>query len=253
MDVTFATEFAQEWINAWNSHDLDRILSHYSEDFEMQSPFITQLTDHASGTLKGKTEIRSYWSKSLQKYPDLCFRLIEVLFSVDTICIYFHSKLNLRAMEWLRFDHSRHVIAASCSYNDLPEEVSDHMRGIATMNKQVAAGFAKEWAEGWNTHDLPRVLAHYTEDFQMTSPFIARIAGSEQGGTLIGNESVGNYWSKALVKYPELQFTVHDVLFCVNSLCIYYDSILGLRAVEWLQFNADGLVVAASGSYNRLP
>ncbi|MEW5745619.1 MAG: nuclear transport factor 2 family protein [Nitrospirota bacterium] len=22
--------FAQEWINAWNSHDLDRILNHYS-------------------------------------------------------------------------------------------------------------------------------------------------------------------------------------------------------------------------------
>jgi ketosteroid isomerase-like protein len=27
-----AQDFAQDWIEAWNYHDLDRILSHYDED-----------------------------------------------------------------------------------------------------------------------------------------------------------------------------------------------------------------------------
>jgi ketosteroid isomerase-like protein len=31
---TTAEAFASEWIEAWNSHDLDRILAHYSDDFE---------------------------------------------------------------------------------------------------------------------------------------------------------------------------------------------------------------------------
>jgi hypothetical protein len=28
IDKTFAEHFAQEWIDVWNSHDLNRILSH---------------------------------------------------------------------------------------------------------------------------------------------------------------------------------------------------------------------------------
>lgn len=34
----FAAQFAQEWVVAWNSRDLDRILLHYADDFEMFSP-----------------------------------------------------------------------------------------------------------------------------------------------------------------------------------------------------------------------
>ena len=154
-------------------------------------------------------------------------------------------------MEWLRFGDNHEVIQASCSYNDLPEEFNDCLGGNL-VNKAFSNTIANDWGAAWNAHDLPRVLQHYTEDFQMISPFIARIA-ENASGTLIGKEAVGNYWAKALQKYPDLHFTVHEVLFCVNSVCICYDSILGLQAVEWLLFDESGLVVAASGSYNRLP
>ncbi|WP_230627538.1 nuclear transport factor 2 family protein [Methanosarcina barkeri] len=33
-----AQKFARELIEAWNSHNIDRILDHYSEDFEMTTP-----------------------------------------------------------------------------------------------------------------------------------------------------------------------------------------------------------------------
>jgi ketosteroid isomerase-like protein len=38
-----ALDFAHEWVAAWNAHDLERVLSHYTEDFEMSSPFIVSL------------------------------------------------------------------------------------------------------------------------------------------------------------------------------------------------------------------
>ncbi|WP_232821554.1 Cif family virulence factor [Acidithiobacillus ferrivorans] len=38
IDKEFAEHFASDWIGSWNNHDLDRILSHYSEQFEMFSP-----------------------------------------------------------------------------------------------------------------------------------------------------------------------------------------------------------------------
>ena len=33
-----AKRFAREWIEAWNSHDLDAILSHYATDVVLTSP-----------------------------------------------------------------------------------------------------------------------------------------------------------------------------------------------------------------------
>jgi ketosteroid isomerase-like protein len=48
MEEGFAERFAKEWIAAWNSHDLDRILGHYEDDFEMSSPVIPALVGEPS-------------------------------------------------------------------------------------------------------------------------------------------------------------------------------------------------------------
>ena len=38
-----AREFAREWIEAWNSHDLDTILSHYADGVVLTSPAAARL------------------------------------------------------------------------------------------------------------------------------------------------------------------------------------------------------------------
>jgi ketosteroid isomerase-like protein len=58
IDPAWAHDFAKEWIAAWNSHDLDRILSHYVEDFEMSSPLIVERKIDPGGVLRGKAAIR---------------------------------------------------------------------------------------------------------------------------------------------------------------------------------------------------
>jgi ketosteroid isomerase-like protein len=57
MDSAFAQHFATEWIAAWNAHDLDRVLSHYANDFEMSSPYIVTFAGEPSGTLVGKPAV----------------------------------------------------------------------------------------------------------------------------------------------------------------------------------------------------
>jgi tripartite-type tricarboxylate transporter receptor subunit TctC len=49
------------------------------------------------------------------------------------------------------------------------------------MNEVEAQHFAVDWIEAWNSRDLERVLAHYADRFEMSSPFIARIAGEPSG------------------------------------------------------------------------
>jgi ketosteroid isomerase-like protein len=57
IDRAFAQRFAEAWIDAWNAHDLDRILAHYTEDSVMSSPVIVSLTGEASGQLRGKARV----------------------------------------------------------------------------------------------------------------------------------------------------------------------------------------------------
>ena len=68
-------DFVPEWIAAWNSHSLDRVLTFYTDDFEMSSPHISNLVGEPSGTLYGKGAIRAYWDKALSLFPDLYFTL----------------------------------------------------------------------------------------------------------------------------------------------------------------------------------
>ena len=42
IDNTFAQEFASDWIDSWNTHDLERILAHYTDDFEISMMMMNQ-------------------------------------------------------------------------------------------------------------------------------------------------------------------------------------------------------------------
>ena len=89
INKTFAEPFASDWIDSWNSHDLGRILSHYSDNFEMSSPVIVQVAGEPSGALKGKEAVGAYWAKALQLNPDLRFELVSTLVGVNSITLYY--------------------------------------------------------------------------------------------------------------------------------------------------------------------
>jgi hypothetical protein len=116
MEDTFAKRFADDWISAWNARDLDRVLSHYADDFEMSSPFIVQMAGEPSGTLRGKPAVRAYWSKALALSPDLQFELISVLVGVDSITLYYKGARGRLAAEVFHFGAYRQVTKAFAHY-----------------------------------------------------------------------------------------------------------------------------------------
>jgi hypothetical protein len=86
LQADFARAFAQEWTDAWNSHDLERILAHYAEDVVLSSPVALQRFG-GDGTLRGKSALRDYFARGLAAYPDLRFDLIETLWGTETIVV----------------------------------------------------------------------------------------------------------------------------------------------------------------------
>ena len=107
--------------------------------------------------------------------------------------------------------------------------------------------FAADWIDSWNSHDLRRILSHYAENFEMTTPGIVLIVG-EPSGTLKGKAAMGAYWAKALQLIPNLRFELISTLIGVNSVTLYYRGHQGLVA-ECFDFGPDQKVVRAHAHY----
>lgn len=116
MTNDFAQRFAAEWIEAWNSHDVDKILGHYADDFEMSSPYISLIAGEPSGMLKGKDQVGAYWAQALQHMPDLHFELLNALTGVNSLTLYYQGVRGLAA-EVLHFDEAGKVIKAYAHYS----------------------------------------------------------------------------------------------------------------------------------------
>lgn len=116
MDGAWAHAFAEEWVAAWNSHDLERIFAHYTDDFTMSSPLIVELMHEPSGVLKGKDQVRPYWKRGLAAMPPIKFELVEVFVGVDSITIYYRSVGRKMAAEVLVFNDYGKVVKGIAHY-----------------------------------------------------------------------------------------------------------------------------------------
>jgi ketosteroid isomerase-like protein len=89
MTMEFARNFADEWINAFNAHDLELVLSHYTEDFSIKTPVAARLLDAENGVVAGKEQVRAYWRYALAQMPDLHFELLDILIGTDGLTLYY--------------------------------------------------------------------------------------------------------------------------------------------------------------------
>jgi hypothetical protein len=117
LEQSWALKFAKEWIASWNSHDLGKILSHYTEDFQMSSPLIVQRLGRTDGVLKGKPAVAEYWKEALAQGPPLRFELRDVLVGIDQLTIYYQSVGRKVVAETLTFNNALKVVAGSAQWS----------------------------------------------------------------------------------------------------------------------------------------
>ena len=116
------TSQAQEWIAAWNAHDLERILAHYSEDVELISPFVAKLTDQSEGVVRGKAALRDYFARGLQAFPTLRFDFIRLYSGVRSCVLEYRSVNGLLSAELMEFDEHVKVRRVLAHYTAGPLE-----------------------------------------------------------------------------------------------------------------------------------
>jgi len=93
-----------DWIAAWNARDLERVLAMYSEETEMTSDRIPAFGCGPSGSVRGKAQLRAYWSAALAKLPELHFELIDLYVSPDSVVVFYQNERGKKICEYLRLD-----------------------------------------------------------------------------------------------------------------------------------------------------
>ncbi len=111
-----ADRLAAAWAAAFNRHDLDAILAHYSEDVELTSPFVVQLLGDPDGTLRGKANLRAYLSLGLTMFPDLAFTVLRVFPGVNSLVVHYRGVDDVLAAEVMFLNSQGQVCRVYCHY-----------------------------------------------------------------------------------------------------------------------------------------
>jgi ketosteroid isomerase-like protein len=131
-------------------------------------------------------------------------------------------------------------------------EATSHLTDRNAMTPERAERLARDWLDAWNAHDLERILRHYADDVEFTSPFVAALLG-DAGGTLRGRHVLRDYFANCLARYPALRFRLETVLAGVRSVTLYYESVNGLTAAEVMEIDADDRIVRVLAHYASRP
>ncbi|MEZ5231483.1 MAG: nuclear transport factor 2 family protein [Acidimicrobiales bacterium] len=110
--------FAAEWVDAWNAHDLDRILSHYHPDAAVRSPLAAVRVPSSGGVVTGHEALRAYWGPALGPGSEVRFTLEAALRTVDGCTILYRNQRGQLVAETVVWDGDGLVTDAVVSYDE---------------------------------------------------------------------------------------------------------------------------------------
>jgi len=112
-----ARSLANHWIAAWNAHDLELILSHYEDAVELTSPSAAQLLGTPDGKVVGKANLRAYFQRGLEAYPELRFHLEDVLAGVNSVVLYYTNQKGTHTGEFMELSASGNIARVVAHYS----------------------------------------------------------------------------------------------------------------------------------------
>ena len=112
-----AWNLANHWVAAWNAHDLDLIMTHYDDPIELTSPVAADLLGTPGGKVVGKANLRAYFQRGLEAYPELHFHLEDVLRGVNSVLLYYKNQKGTRTGEFMELSANGKVVRVVAHYS----------------------------------------------------------------------------------------------------------------------------------------
>ncbi len=78
-------KIAFNWFEAFNEHDLEKLLSLYSDTAEHFSPKLKIRKPETNGLIKGKQALREWWQDAFDRLPTLKYEVIKLTADEDQV------------------------------------------------------------------------------------------------------------------------------------------------------------------------
>jgi hypothetical protein len=109
LDQRLVQRFQKDWIEAWNAHDLDRVLPYFADDFDVWAPAINEVTGETRGSLRGKAALADYWQRAQRFAARDHFELVSAVATADSLTLYYKGVRGRLAAETFYFDAASKV------------------------------------------------------------------------------------------------------------------------------------------------
>ena len=117
------------------------------------------------------------------------------------------------------------------------------------LTKTEVAEFAEHWVAAWNSHNLEEIMSHYEEYVELISPVAAQLL-QDPSGRVVGKDALRNYFKRGLEAYPNLEFTLKDMMWGLNSIVLYYINHKGTCTGEYMEISPNGKVARVVANYS---
>jgi len=90
-------------------------MTHYEEAVELTSPVAAQLLGISDGKVVGTANLRAYFRRGLEAYPELHFQLVDVLWGLDSVVLYYTNQ-GTRTAEFMELSANGKVARVVANY-----------------------------------------------------------------------------------------------------------------------------------------
>jgi ketosteroid isomerase-like protein len=112
-----AQKLAAHWVQAWNSHNLAEIMSHYAEDVVLVSPVVARILNDPLGMVKGKDALGAYFKKGIEAYPNLKFELLDLMWGLSSVVLYYVNQKGTKTGEFMEIDSNGKIVRVVANYS----------------------------------------------------------------------------------------------------------------------------------------
>jgi len=83
-----AQQLAQQWLTGWNERVMDALIDLYGSEILYLTPLANIVIDNKKdGLVSGKSKIRDYFSRCIDRWPDQQFKIQHLFIGVESLTV----------------------------------------------------------------------------------------------------------------------------------------------------------------------
>jgi len=105
-----------DWIDSWNRHDLDGIMTHYADPVVFEANTVVSRWNRPDGRLHGVVELRKHFQRGLDLAPALHFELEDVFTAPSGYAALYRRDNGNRVLDVVELDEQGKAIQVKAFY-----------------------------------------------------------------------------------------------------------------------------------------